>query len=121
MKKRIDSFKYAIRGIRTALKSETNLQIHLIVAVLVIIFGLILSISIIEWLICLLCFGMVIGAEILNSAIEKVVDLASPNQHELAGKAKDIAAGAVLFCAIIAAIAGLLIFIPKLVSLITFF
>jgi len=61
----------------------------------------------------LMCIGMVVGAEMINTAIENVVDLASPDQHPLAGKAKDIAAGAVLICAIISVIIGLLIFVPK--------
>jgi diacylglycerol kinase len=61
---------------------------------------------------------LVVGAEMMNTAIENVVDLASPEQHPLAGKAKDIAAGAVLICAIISVFIGLLIFVPKVLHLI---
>lgn len=95
-------------------RTERNMRIHLTFTVLVIIFGWILRISITEWLLCLLCFGLVFTAEMVNTAIENVVDLVSPQQNKLAGKAKDIAAGAVLVSAIISACVGLIIFIPKL-------
>lgn len=114
MKKRIRSFGYAGRGIRIVFGTEANMKIHIFIAILVIAFGFCLSISITEWILCLLCVGLVFSAEMVNTAIESVVDLASPNLHPLAGKAKDIAAGAVLVCAIISAIIGLLIFVPKI-------
>lgn len=95
-------------------RTEKNMRIHLTFTVLVIIFGWILRISITEWLLCLLCFGLVFTAEMVNTAIENIVDLVSPQQNKLAGKAKDIAAGAVLVSAIISACVGLIIFIPKL-------
>jgi diacylglycerol kinase len=113
MNKRIKSFVYAARGIRMVFGSEVNMKIHLVIAFLVIICGFIFAISITEWILCMLCFGLVTGAEMLNTSIENIVDLVSPNFHPLAGKAKDIAAGAVLICAIISALVGLLIFIPK--------
>jgi len=113
MKKRIRSFGYAGRGIRIVFGTEANMKIHIGIAVLVIVCGFGFSISIIEWIACLLCVGLVFCAEMMNTAIENVVDLASPNLHPLAGKAKDIAAGAVLICAIISVAVGLLIFVPK--------
>jgi diacylglycerol kinase len=113
MKKRLLSFKYAFCGIREVFGNEANMKIHIVIAVLVIICGFVFSISLTEWMFCILCFGLVTGAEMMNTAIEKVVDLVSPDQHPLAGKAKDIAAGAVLICAIFSAIVGLLIFVPK--------
>lgn len=119
MKNRIHSFRHAIRGIGMVLKSEKNMQIHLIVALLVVVAGLVFVISPLEWMLCLLCFGLVIGAEMVNTAIENLVDLVSPGKHELAGKAKDIAAGAVLICALIAASVGLIIFIPKVWAFVT--
>jgi len=97
------------------------MQIHIVVAALVLIFGIVFKISIMEWIVCLLCIGLVFGAEMMNTAIENVVDLASPDLHPLAGKAKDIAAGAVLLCAIISVIIGLLIFEPKVWNLISSF
>lgn len=117
MKKRIKSFGYAGHGIRLVFGSEPNMKIHLIIATLVVICGFIFKISLTEWMLCLLCIGVVFSAEMMNTAIENVVDLASPEHHELAGKAKDIAAGAVLICAVTSAIIGLLIFIPKGLSL----
>jgi len=113
MKKRLQSFGYAIRGIWEVFSTETNMKIHIIITLLVIISGVLFSISVIEWIFCLLCIGLVVGAEMFNTAIENVVDLASPDLHPLAGKAKDIAAGAVLICALISVIIGLLIFVPK--------
>ena len=112
-KKLIRSFGYAIKGIKSVVSTETNMQIHLIIGLLVIICGFLFSISLTEWMLCLICFGLVIGMEMINTAIEKVVDLVSPESHPLAGLAKDIAAGAVLICAFISVVVGLSIFIPK--------
>lgn len=116
MKKRIRSFVYAGRGIRIVFGSEANMKIHLVIVFLVVIAGFLLKISTIEWIMCLLCFGLVVGSEMINTAIESIVDLVSPGFHPLAGKVKDIAAGAVLICAIISVLIGLLIFIPKIWS-----
>lgn len=113
MRKRIQSFGYAGRGIKFVFGTEANMKIHIAVAVLVVVCGFVFSISMTEWLFCLLCIGLVFGMEMMNTAIENVVDLVSPEYHYLAGKAKDIAAGAVLITAIISVIVGLLIFFPK--------
>ena len=113
MKKRIRSFGYALKGINTVFGKEANMNIHLIMTVLVVICGFLFSISITEWMLCIVCFSVVISLEMMNSAIENLVDLVSPEKNNLAGKAKDIAAGAVLVAAICAAIVGLLIFVPK--------
>ena len=118
MKKRIKSFGYAGRGIRIVFGTEPNMKIHIAIGMLVVISGFVFQISITEWFACLLCIGLVFGMEMMNTAIENVVDLASPKLHPLAGKAKDIAAGAVLICAIISVIIGLLIFAPKVWGLI---
>lgn len=118
MKKRIRSFAYAARGIKIVFGSEPNMKTHILMAVLVTICGFAFSISSTEWMLCILCFGLVMSAEMINTSIENIVDLVSPEQNELAGKAKDIAAGAVLVCAIISAIVGLIIFIPKGLNLI---
>lgn len=113
MKKRIQSFGYAGRGIRQVISGEANMKIHLAVAVLVVMAGFFFQISAAEWIACVFCFGLVFTAEMINTAIESIVDLVSPARHELAGKAKDVAAGAVLISAIAAAIVGLIIFLPK--------
>ena len=109
-----NSFKYAFEGIQEAWKTEQNLKIHFMIMFLVIIAGIVLKISAIEWIICLVLFGLVISLELVNTAIETTVDIAMPEINEKAKFAKDIAAGAVLFSAIISAIIGLIIFIPKL-------
>jgi diacylglycerol kinase len=113
MKTRIRSFGYALKGIKAVFGKEANMNIHLIMTTLVIICGFVFSISITEWMLCIGCFGLVISLEMLNSAIENLVNLVSPEKHELAGKVKDIAAGAVLVASICAAIVGLIIFVPK--------
>ncbi len=117
IKKRIQSFSYAIKGIFSALHSEANMRIHIFMMCAVIFTGALLDISLHEWIACLICFGMVITAEMFNTAIECIVDLVSPNTHPLAGRAKDIAAGAVLVTAIMAAGVGICIFLPKVLAL----
>lgn len=89
------------------------MKIHCMVAALVVIVGLILGISVTEWCICLGLFGMVMALELVNTAVEAVVDLVTEERHPLAKIAKDTAAGAVLIAAIMAAIVGLIIFVPK--------
>jgi len=114
IKKQLYGFGYAWKGIRCCIGKEQNLSFHLIAAIIVVIAGFILSITKIEWTIVILCIGVVIAAELFNTAIERLVDLVSPQQHPIAGKVKDIAAGAVLVCAVTAAIIGLIIFVPYL-------
>ena len=114
-KKLINSFKYAFMGIKSAFKTEQNMKIHFTIMILVVVLGVILHIDIQEWITCVVCFACVIGAEMFNTAIEKVVDLASPEKNEIAKIAKDISAGAVLIFAIGSAIIGLLIFVPKVI------
>mgnify|MGYP002535309395 FL=1 len=113
----ISSFKYAFQGMFSALKTERNLKIHITIMILVIIAGIVLKISKIEWIICIILFGLVIGGEMLNSAIETVVDIAMPDINPKAKFAKDAAAGAVLVLAIASAIIGFMIFGPKLIAL----
>ena len=111
-RKRIRSFGYAWKGIRCCIGKEQNLSFHLIATAVVVIAGFVLGITHMEWMIIILCIGVVIAAELFNTAIEKLVDLVSPERHPVAGQVKDIAAGAVLICAVAAAIIGLIIFIP---------
>ena len=89
------------------------MKIHCVMAVLAEIAGLILGLSPIEWCICLALFGLVMALELVNTAVESVVDLVTSEYRPLAKIAKDTAAGAVLIAAIMAAIAGLIIFVPK--------
>ncbi|NOY50225.1 MAG: diacylglycerol kinase family protein [Chlorobi bacterium] len=116
-KNRLLSFRYAFKGIFYAVKTQHNLWIHLAVGLLVIFSGWFLRISLAEWLIVIICFALVISAEIINSAIELLTDIVSPEANAKAGLVKDMAAGAVLFSAICSAIAGLVIFVPKILQL----
>ncbi len=113
-KKLRNSFKYAFEGIKEAWKTEQNLKIHFIIMFLVIIAGFVFKITAMEWIVCLLLFALVISLELINTAIETTVDIAMPEINEKAKYAKDIAAGAVLFSAIISVIVGLIIFLPKI-------
>ena len=112
----ITSFKYAFQGVFSAIKTERNLKIHISIMILVIIAGIFFKISKMEWIICIILFGLVISLELVNSAIETTVDIAMPEINEKAKNAKDMAAGAVLVSAIAAAIIGLIIFVPKLID-----
>ncbi|WP_088072351.1 diacylglycerol kinase family protein [Gottfriedia luciferensis] len=108
----IKSFGFAFSGIFRVIKEERNIKIHLVAAVCSTALGFYVHISRIEWLILLLTITIVISLELVNSSIEAVVDLASPDQHPLAKKAKDVAAGAVLVAAIVSVIIGVLLFLP---------
>lgn len=112
VKKFFRSFGYAFQGIVTASK-EQNFRSHLLSAVIVMVAGYLSGLSRLEWAIVFILIGLMWSLEMFNTAIERVVDLASPDIHPLAKQAKDIAAGAVLVFAITSAIIGLLIFLPK--------
>ena len=109
------SFGYAFEGIFTCIRNERNIKIHCTVAILVVIAGAVLGITPTEWCICLTLFGLVIALELVNTAIESVV--VTTERKPLAKVAKDTAAGAVLVAAIMAAIVGLIIFVPRIASL----
>lgn len=111
------SFGYAFERIFAGIRGERNMKIHCFAAVCVIVAGVLFHISVTEWCICLVLFGLILSLELVNTAIEAVVDLVTEDKKPLAKLAKDTAAGAVLIAAVMAAMAGLLIFVPKLVSL----
>lgn len=113
-KKRRIGFSFAWNGIVEAIKTECNFQFHLIAAVLVIIAGFLLHLSLIEWIMIVMVIGLVLTVELINSAIEKIIDYVKPEIHPAAKIIKDTSAGAVLIVAIIAVIIGSIIFIPKL-------
>lgn len=114
-KKILNSFKYAFQGIITSFKTERNMKIHVCTMILVIIAGIVLGLSKVEWCICIILFALVITAELFNTAIETVVDMITTEKNEKAKIAKDIAAGAVLVVAIGSGIVGIMIFIPKVI------
>lgn len=107
-------FRYAFAGVGYAFKTQFNLRFHLMIAVLVCLVAFFLHVSILEFALLLIVIFGVLVAEMLNTAFEAIVDLASPNYHRLAKIAKDVAAGAVLLQAILSVIVGLLILGPHL-------
>ncbi len=108
------SFGYAFSGISDVLKTQKNSWIHLFFTILVITVGLLLKLPNLQWTALIFCFGLVWIAEFINTAIEVLVDMTSPEFHPLAKRCKDISAGAVLIAAICSIIIGLLILGPPL-------
>ncbi len=111
-------FKYAFKGIFFAFKTQTNIRIHSIISVLVISAGFILKINPVEWVFITFAIGLVLAAELFNTAIESLVDMVSPSYSEKAGLIKDVAAGAVLIAAVVAIIIGVIVFLPKIIEII---
>jgi diacylglycerol kinase len=111
MMKLIQSFKYAFRGIRYALLSQRNFRIQLIAFLLVVLAGIYYDLSLTHWAILLLVSSFVMTLEILNTAIEVIVDMISPSYDPKAEKAKDLAAGAVLMASVFAVIVGCALFV----------
>ena len=111
------SFGYAFAGIWTCIRQERNMRIHLTAAILVTAAGTLLRISVTEWMLCLILFGLIMSLEMVNTALAAVVDLVTEEYRPLAKKAKDTAAGAVLISAIMAAVIGLIIFLPKIFAI----
>ncbi len=105
------SFLFAIQGFRVALRTERNIKVMLGGGAFALIVGFALRLDLLEWAVVLLCCGVVVSAELLNTAVETVVDLVSPEYHPLAGRAKDIAAGAVWSLCLVVAIVGILVFV----------
>lgn len=117
-KRLANSFRYAFNGICEAYRDEQNLRIHTLVAMLVLILGIILKISKIEYIICLILIGLVLMAEFFNTAIENLVDLVTLEKNPYAKIAKDTAAAGVLAFTLVSATIGLIIFIPKIITFI---
>lgn len=111
------SFLFALQGFRTALRQERNIKVMLAGGAFAVAMGLILRIDAVSWAIVLVCCGMVIAAELLNTAIETVVDLVSPEFHPLAGQAKDIAAAASWVLSLTAAVVGVIVYANALMRL----
>ncbi len=117
LEKRVESFKYALNGLKIVFIEEHNARIHLIVSLIVIACGFIFHISTVEWIIICFAIGLVISMEIINSAIENLSDFVSPEHHKLIKKVKDLSAAAVLVCTISSVVIGILIFLPKIAHL----
>lgn len=106
----IRSFGYAIEGFRTAVATERNIKVQLFVGVLAVVAGVVLKIDALSWVLVLLCIGLVLFAELVNTSIEAIVDLATQDLHPLAKRAKDIAAASVFTLSITAAVVGVIVF-----------
>lgn len=113
----IRSFGYAFKGFKFAM-AERNFRLHLIASTLVIILGLWVNISPVEWCVIIICMTGVVALELMNTAIEHLVNLVSPDYHDLAGRIKDLAAAAVLCLSIGSFIIALIIFLPRLIALV---
>ena len=111
-KRRILSFKYAFQGIRWAFSTQPNMWIHLIAAIVVTMLGCYFEVKKMEWIILIACITSVFTLELVNTALEWMVDSVYKEKHPLAGKIKDVAAAAVLVVATSTAIIGVIIFYP---------
>ena len=106
-----NTFKNARKGFRLVLKSEMNIRVHIVIALLVLLFAYLLDFTAIEYCIALFAIAMVIITEMLNTAIEFALDAIYHNRYsKMVGMAKDISAGAVMFASVIAVIIGLFLF-----------
>ena len=112
------SVGHALDGIEYTINHERNIKIQILFGIIVCIAGFLFKISIIEWIILILVISQVLALELINTAIERCVDLASKDYHELAKASKDVAAGAVLVMSMFASIIGILIFLPKIINII---
>lgn len=117
--KRAKSFAHASRGVFLFIKDTHNAWIHVVVFLIAVFLGFYFEITAIEWMILMLASGLVFGAEAFNTAIEIDMDLTSPDSHPFARDTKDVAAGAVLISALAALIVGLVIFLPRIIDLIS--
>lgn len=111
-------FRHAFRGLGFSITKDHSVIFHFIAALLVILFGLITGLSVLEWIIILFAIGIVIGMELINSALEGFIDHIHPEKHERVGEAKDMAAAAVLVVSIVAALIGLIIFVPHFLNMV---
>lgn len=108
------SFFHALDGIKYAIKYEHNFMIIILAIIVTTIFGFVFKIGNYEWIIIIICFALVFGCELLNSAIEAVVDLETTKENKLAKIAKDCGSGATLIFSIMSLIIAFIIFIPKI-------
>ena len=119
VKKRLKSFRFAFQGLKALLIEEHNARIHFVVAFIVVAAGVVFKLRPYEWIAVIFAIGVVITTEILNSAIENLCDFITPERNEKIKKIKDLAAAGVLISAISAGIIGLIVFLPKIVALVS--
>ncbi|MEN9918600.1 MAG: hypothetical protein RL662_1036 [Bacteroidota bacterium] len=114
IQKRLLSFKYAWEGLKILCCEEHNARIHIAIAFFVILMGVFFNITASEWIVICMTIAIVIAMELVNSAIENLCDLVSPQYNHLIKKAKDLSAAAVLVTSVASIIVGLIIFLPKI-------
>ena len=119
LRKRVASFKFACSGIRNLIKYEHNARLHLFATLLVIIVGFLLDIALVEWLIIIVVITIVFISEIINSAIESIADFISPEYNLRIKKIKDYCAAAVLIASIASVMVGVIIFIPRIIQILS--
>jgi diacylglycerol kinase len=112
------TFRYALQGFAHTIRTQRSMRIHLVAAVLVAVAGIAIRLERIEWALIAICVGFVLASELINTALEAIVDLASPEFHPKAKVAKDAAAAAVFVFAVVSVIVGVLIFFTALDRLI---
>ncbi len=117
IKNRFKSFGHALNGIFILMKDEPNTKIHILAAIVVVIFGIFFNINTYEWCLLIICIIVVLGMELINTSIENLSDVTTNKIHPYIKKAKDTAAGAVLVVALGAAIIGTMIFYPYFLQL----
>lgn len=119
MKRLIRSFGFAFKGLGYAAKTQPNFRFHLVAGTVAVILGCFFQLSTAEWLWLMASIAIVLITELLNTSLETLTDLVSPTYNEKAGHVKDVAAGAVVVAALFALVTGIIIFLPKIILLIT--
>ena len=117
LKGRLKSLRFAFRGMLILIRSEHSVMVQLGIGILVSIVGFLVGLSATEWILQTLCIGLILAAEGMNTAVEKLCDFVNPGPDPKIGRVKDIAAGGVGFAAVMAIIVGLIIYIPKVLAL----
>ena len=120
LKKRIKSFTYAFRGIISSVRNEHNVRVHILLLTVAIIIAIVLKINYLEWCLLFFAIAMVLTAELFNSAIERLTDIVNPDWNKKVMLLKDYSAAAVLVSAIVSIVVGCLIFVPKIIYLLSF-
>lgn len=115
----LKSFHHSWNGLCYAYRYEQSMTIHTLTVILVAFLGIVCKISRLEWIICILLLGVIAGTELINTSLEAVIDLICPKRHPLAKVGKDTASAAVFVYSLISFIVWCLIFIPKLIPMIT--
>jgi len=117
MSRLINSFQYAGAGLLHSIRKEKNFQIHSVVAVLVVAAGWFFSLASIEWMVIVICIGLVLGLELLNTAVEQLCNMVQPGFSPLVKIIKDVSAAAVIVVVLMAVTCGAIIFVPKILSI----